>query len=79
VVTKIRFSYDAMVAAALTTAFALVFALIAAVIVGSNAPNLPVAIVVFLLVAAIQIFRWRRGWQRSASHRVLWFPVFDGN
>jgi membrane protein implicated in regulation of membrane protease activity len=66
-----RSSYDAMVAAALTTAFALVVALIAAVIVGSNAPNLSVAIVVFLLVAAIQVFRWQRGWHRSASHRVL--------
>jgi len=66
-----RSSYDAMVAAALTTAFALVVALIAAVIVGSNAPNLSVAIVVFLLVAAMQVFRWRRGWHRSASHRVL--------
>jgi membrane protein implicated in regulation of membrane protease activity len=66
VVTKIRFSYDAMVAAALTTAFALVFALIAAVIVGSNAPNLPVAIVVLLLAAVIQVFRWRRGLHRLA-------------
>jgi membrane protein implicated in regulation of membrane protease activity len=66
-----RSSYDAMVAAALTTVFALVVALIAAVIVGSNAPNLSVAIVVFLLVAAIQVFRWQRGWHRSASHRVL--------
>jgi membrane protein implicated in regulation of membrane protease activity len=66
-----RSSYDAMVAAALTTAFALVVALIAAVIVGSNAPNLSVAIVVFLLVATIQVFRWQRGWHRSASHRVL--------
>ena len=73
-VTKIRFFYDAMVAAVLTTAFAFVVALIAAVIVGSNAPNLPVAIVVFLLVAAMQVFRRRRGWHRSASHRVL--PVF---
>jgi membrane protein implicated in regulation of membrane protease activity len=70
-VTRMRSSYDAMVAAALTTAFALVVALIAAVIVGSNAPNLSVAIVVFLLVAAIQVFRWQRGWHRSASHRVL--------
>jgi membrane protein implicated in regulation of membrane protease activity len=71
VVTGMRSSYDAMVAAALTTAFALVVALIAAVIVGSNAPNLSVAIVVFLLVAAIQVFRWQRGWHRSSSHRVL--------
>jgi hypothetical protein len=70
-VTEMRSSYDAMVVAALTTAFALVVALIAAVIVGSNAPNLSVTIVVFLLVAAIQVFRWQRGWHRSASHRVL--------
>jgi membrane protein implicated in regulation of membrane protease activity len=64
--TKIRFSYDAMVAGALTTIFALVVALIAAVIVGSNAPNLPVAIVVFVLAAVIQVFRWRRGLHRLA-------------
>ena len=63
---KIRFSYNAVVAATLTTVFALVVALIAAVIVGSNAPNLSVAVIVFLLVGAIQVFRWRRGWHRSA-------------
>ena len=53
--------YDATVAVALSTAFALVVALIAAVIVGGSAPDLSVAIVAFVLVGAIQLLRldWR--------------------
>jgi len=66
VATTIRFYYDATIAVALTIGFALVVALIAAVIVGGNAPNLSVAIVVFALTGAIILFRWRRGWLRSA-------------
>ena len=64
--TKIRL-FDAIVTAAFTLAFAFVVALIAAVIVGSNAPNLSVGIGVFLLVAAIQVFLWWRGWLRLPS------------
>ena len=69
--TTIRFLYDATIAIALTSVFSFVVALIAAVIVGGNAPNLVVAIVVFLLVVAVQVLRWQRGWHRSDSHRVL--------
>jgi hypothetical protein len=39
--TTIRLYYDAAVAVAVTTVFAIVVALIAAVIVGSNAPMFP--------------------------------------
>ena len=66
--TTIRLYYDAMIAVALTTVFALVVALIAAVIVGGEAPNASVAIVVFVFTGAILLFRWRRGWRRSAAH-----------
>jgi hypothetical protein len=66
VTTTIRFCCDATIAVARASVFALVVALIGAVIVGGNAPNLAVAIVVFLLVLAIQGFRWQHGWDRSA-------------
>ena len=45
--TTIRFYYDATIAVALTSVFALVVALIAAVIVGGNAPSFSVAIIAF--------------------------------
>ena len=56
-----RFCYDATIAIAPAIVFALVVALIAAVIVGGNAPNLSVAIAVFALTSAIQLSHWRRG------------------
>lgn len=62
-----RFYYDATIATALTSVFALAVALIAAVIVGGNVPNLSVATVVFALTGAILLFRWRRGWLRSVA------------
>lgn len=70
VATTIRFYYDATIAVALTTVFALVVSLIAAVIVGGNSPNIYVAMVVFALTCAILLFRWQRGWLRSASRPV---------
>jgi hypothetical protein len=60
VATTIRFYYDAMIAVALTIVFALVVALIAAVIVGGNAPSISVAIIVFALTGAMLLFRWWR-------------------
>jgi hypothetical protein len=68
VTTAIRFYYDATIAVALTSVFALAVALIAAVIVGGNAPNVSIAIIAFALTGAILLFRWRRGWLRSAAH-----------
>ena len=65
-VSTIRLWYDAAVAVALTTVFALVIALIAAVIVGSNTPNFSVAVTVFVLTCPILLFRLRRGWPKSA-------------
>jgi hypothetical protein len=67
VATTVRFYYDTTIAVALTTVFALVVALIAAVIVGGNGPNAAIAIVVFVLTGAILLFLWRRGWLRSGS------------
>lgn len=66
VVTAIRPYYDAAVAVALTTVFAIVVALIAAVIVGSNTPNVSVAVIVFVFTCPILLFRLRRGWPKSA-------------
>ena len=60
--TTIRLYYDATVAVALTAVFAIVIALIAAVIVGSNTPNVSVAVIVFVLTCPILLFRLRRGW-----------------
>jgi ABC-type transport system involved in cytochrome c biogenesis permease component len=68
VVTTIRLYYDAAVAVALTTVFSIVVALIAAVIVGSNAPNVSVAVIVFALTGPILLFRLRRSWPKSAMH-----------
>jgi Flp pilus assembly protein TadB len=48
--------------------FALVAALITAVIVGSNAPNVSVAVIVFVLTGAILLFRLRRSRPKSAMH-----------
>ena len=48
VATTIRSYYDATIAIALTCVFALVVSLIAAVIVGGNAPSMSVAIIVLL-------------------------------
>jgi hypothetical protein len=67
VATTIRFCYDATIAVALTAVFALVVALIAAVIVGGNAPSISVATIVFALTGAILLLRWWRSWHRSAS------------
>ena len=67
-VTTIRLYYDAAVAVALTTVFAIVIALIAAVIVGSNTPNVLVAVIVFVLTGPILLFRLRRSWHKSAMH-----------
>ena len=67
-VAAIRLYYDAAVAVALTTVFAIVVALISAVIVGSNAPNVSVAVIVFVLTGAILLFRLRRSWPKSAMH-----------
>ena len=67
VVTTIRFCYDATIAVALTSVFALAVALIAAVIGGGDAPNVSVAIIAFALTGTIVLFRWRRGWLRSAA------------
>jgi membrane protein implicated in regulation of membrane protease activity len=67
VVTAIGPYYDAAVAVALTTVFAIVVALIAAVIVGSNAPNVTVAAIVFVLTSALLLFRLRRNWPKSAT------------
>jgi hypothetical protein len=61
VATTIRFYYDATIAVGLTSVFALAVALIAAVIVGGNAPNFSVAIIAFALTGAFLLFRWRRG------------------
>jgi len=66
VLTTIRLYYDAAVAVALTAVFAIVIALIAAVIVGSNSPNVSVAVTVFVLACPILLFRLRRGWPKSA-------------
>jgi hypothetical protein len=71
VATTIRFYYDATIAVALATVFALVVSLIAAVIVGGNGPNASVAFVVFMLTGAILLFRWWRGWQGSGSRPFL--------
>ena len=65
-VSTLRLWYDAAVAVALTTVFAIVIALIAAVIVGSNTPNVSVAVIVFVLTCPILLFRLRRGWPKSA-------------
>jgi hypothetical protein len=78
VVTTIRFYYDATIAVALTSVFALVVALIAAVIVGGNAPNFSVAIIAFALTGAILLFRWRRGWLRSTPTARIAFRHFVG-
>ena len=67
VATTIQFYYDATIAVALTSAFALAVALIAAVIVGGDAPNVSVAIIAFALTGAIVLFLWRRGSLRSAT------------
>jgi ABC-type transport system involved in cytochrome c biogenesis permease component len=66
VVSTPRRYYDATIAAALTTVFAIVVALIAAVIVGSDFPNVFVAIIVFVLTGPILLFRLRRSWSKSA-------------
>ena len=66
-VATIRLYYDATIALALTTAFAIVVALIAAVIAGNNGPNVFVAIIVFVVTGPILLFRLRRSWPKSAS------------
>ena len=71
--TTIRLYYDAAVAVALTTVFAIVVALIAAVIVGGNAPNVSVAVIVFALTGPILLLRLRRSWRKSAMNS------FEGN
>ena len=48
----IRFYYGATIAVARTSVFALAVALIAAVIVGGNAPNVSLAIIAFALAGA---------------------------
>lgn len=53
-----RFYYDATTAIALATVFALAVAIIAAVIVGGDAPRLSVAIIVFALTGGILLCRW---------------------
>jgi uncharacterized membrane protein len=58
VATTIRSYYDATIAIALTCVFALVVSLIAAVIVGGNAPSMSVAIIVFALTGAMLLLRW---------------------
>ena len=63
--TTIRFYYDATIAVALTTVFALVVAFIAAVIVGGDVPNFSVAIIAFAFTGVVLLFRWRRGGLRS--------------
>ena len=68
-VSTIRLWYDAAVAVALTTVFAIVIAFFAAVIVGSNTPNVLVAVIVFVLTGPILLLRLRRGWHESAMHR----------
>jgi hypothetical protein len=70
VATTFRFYYDATIAVGLATAFALVVALIAAVIVGGSAPNASVAVVVFVLTGALLLARWRRGWLAPTSRPV---------
>jgi hypothetical protein len=75
VATTIRFYYDATIAVALATVFALVVSLIAAVIVGGNGPNASVAFVVFMLTGAILLLRWWRGWQGSGSRPFLMGPT----
>jgi hypothetical protein len=67
VATTIRSYYDATIAVALTCVCALVVSLIAAVIVGGNAPSMSVAIIVFALTGAILLLRWWRDGHRSAS------------
>jgi hypothetical protein len=67
VATTIRFYYDATIAVALSTIFALAVALITAVIVGGNGPNASVGFVVFMLTGAILLSRWRCGWKGSGS------------
>lgn len=56
-VTTIRLYCDAAVAGALTTVAALVFGLIAAVVIGGSSPNLPAATIAFLLTGALIFFR----------------------
>jgi hypothetical protein len=67
VATTIRSYFDATIAIALTSLFALVVSLIAAVIVGGNAPSISVAIIVFALTGAMLLLRWWRDGHRSAS------------
>jgi hypothetical protein len=67
-VTAIRF-YDATIAVALATMLAIVLALIAAVIAGASGPNVPVAIVVFVLAAPMLLLRLWRSWSTSPSAR----------
>jgi hypothetical protein len=62
-----RSYYDATIAVALTCVYALVVSLIAAVIVGGNAPSMSVAIIVFALTGAMLLLRWWRDGHRSAS------------
>ena len=59
-VTTIRLYCDAAVAGALTTVAALVFGLIAAVVIGGSSPNLPAATIAFLLTGGFMFFRLRR-------------------
>jgi hypothetical protein len=68
VVTTIRLYYDAAIAVALTTVVAIVIAQIAAVIVGSNTPNVTVGVIAFVLTGPILLFRLRRSWPKSAMH-----------
>lgn len=56
----IRLYYDAVIAVALMTVFAVVCGFVAAVITGGSPPNFPVAAIAFLLTGAILVFRlWR--------------------
>jgi len=72
VATTIRSYYDATIAIALTCVFALVVSLIAAVIVGGNAPSMSVAIIVFALTGAMLLLRWWRDGHRSAHVQQIY-------
>ena len=74
--TTIRFCYDATIAVALASIFALAVALVAAVIVGGNAPNVSVAIIAFALTGAIPAFSLATRLAKiSGTSRKLISPV----
>jgi hypothetical protein len=58
-VSAIRLHYDAGVAVVLTAVAALVFGLLAGVVIGGSSPNLPAATIAFLLTGGFIFFHRR--------------------